>query len=334
MMNLLLVGTKQLDITSELYARGGDQCQHFHMVLQIAASAACRFFRGELGNMQSQYPAGVPVTPNGELLLWKVLPEKGNSQNGWSTLTVSELGLEQEFRKMDQFLRFSVVVVFYLQNKFSKDSKSLVDETEVLGTMKQMRDQNGNPLQLRKGHLSDLQDIVTYYKEPIGKASAFCRKFLQYYFDLAMSGYDWSQYHVKKSVPVQKSGLGQQEVSCKQYSVTPQVSSQAMENNYLSRRWVDIINLQEMHRILETSNAADVVNQTTLNQIMSFSLLDAGRPMVQVTSFPHNIGQVYVEHVLESLGLVRKRFGGVKRDDVYLSQIYDKIYYYCDIANR
>lgn len=331
MMNLMLVGTKQLDVTSELYARGGDQCQHFHMVLQIAAATALRFFRGELGGMQSQYPAGQSVTPAGKLLLWKVQPDKGGSKNGWSTLTVSELGLEKEYRKMDQFLRFSMIVVYYLQNKFSKETASLRDEIEVLGTMKQMRDQNGSPLQLYKGRIST-QDINTYYKEPIGKASAFCKKFLQYYFDVAMSGYDWSKYHDKQSVPVQRGGS--QTVSCKKYSVLPAVSSQAMEETFLSRRWVDIVNLAQLHRILEVMHPNEVEKATTLNQIMTFMPLDTERHLVQEVNFPHNIGQIYVDHVLDSLDLVRKRFGGVKNDGVHFSQIYDKIYHYCDIANR
>lgn len=331
MMNLMLVGTKQLDVTSELYARGGDQCQHFHMVLQIAASAALRFFQGELGGMQNYYPAGQPVTPAGKLLLWKVQPDKGGSKDGWSTLTVNELGLEKEYRKMDQFLRFSMIVVYYLQNKFSKETASLRDEIEVLGTMKQMRDQNGNPLQLHKGHIST-QDINTYYKEPIGKASAFCKKFLQYYFDVAMSGYDWSKYHEKQSVQVQKGGS--QTVSCKKYSVLPTVSSQAMEDTFLSRRWVDIVNLTQMHRVLEVMHPNEVEKSTTLNQIMTFMPLDTERHWVQEVNFPYNIGQIYVDHVLDSLNLVRKRFGGVKNDSVYFSQIYDKIYHYCDIANH
>lgn len=330
MMNLMLVGTKQLDVTSELYARGGDQCQHFHMVLQIAAATALRFFRGELGGMQNQYPAGQSVTPAGKLLLWKIQPDKGGSKDGWSTLTVSELGLEKEYRKMDQFLRFSMIVVYYLQNKFLKDTVRLRDEIEVLGTMKQMRDQNGNLLQLYKGHIST-QDINTYYKEPIGKASAFCKKFLQYYFDVAMSGCDWSKYHEHEgqSVGVQRDGI-----SYKKYRVTRNVSSEAETDTFRNSRWVDIVNLAQMHSVLEVMHPNEVEKTTTLNQIKTFKPLDTERNEVQEINFPHNIGQIYVEHVLNSLNLVRKRFGGVKNDGVHFSQIYDQIYRFCDIANH
>ena len=47
MKSLFVVGLNDLYPTSEVFASGGDQTQHFHFVLVLAVLAACNFFRRE-----------------------------------------------------------------------------------------------------------------------------------------------------------------------------------------------------------------------------------------------------------------------------------------------
>ena len=104
--SLLLLGTHELAATSEIYARGEKQYQHFHQVLLVAAIGAYRFLNGTLLD---------PVT-NKELhgaLVWKIAPAGSEFQS----VLLSELGLSGEEKKLDQMLRFCVMVTQFMRER-------------------------------------------------------------------------------------------------------------------------------------------------------------------------------------------------------------------------
>ena len=253
MMNLLLLGSSKLDVTSELYARGGVQSQHFHVVLLMAAVAANRFFADQLGHMAGCDTA--PVAPKGELLVWKAAPDNGGIYN---TLTVGELGLVNEYEKLVKFLRFSVVVGYYMRLRFENTPEEMKDWAEIVGTWQQMKDENGNPL----GKITNHQ-ITSYYKIPVQKAGAICRGFIKFFYDVALSGYDWSGYHEKEKQSEQTVD-GMQYY---RYSVTDTVQKTAAAN--FVERWVDLANLADLKDLLETTKPSDIANRKTLNGICS-----------------------------------------------------------------
>ena len=335
MTNLLLVGTKKLDETSELYARGADQHQHFHISLQAAAAAACRFFRNGLPGMDDLISSDGTVDPKGTLLLWKIAPSVGPTGAPlYQTLSATELGMAEEFSKMDRFFRYSIIIAYYMNAKFNIDPELLAKEKVVAGTVKQMRDENNRPLKLQNP--SKLQpfpeDTEKYYKIPVELAGSFCREFLNYYFDIAMSGYSWSGYHTSASETVAIDNK-----TYRKYSVTDEVADDAMDSSKLMDRWCDLINLGKLQAILTAPDAESVVYSTTLSDIMSFDFLDSGgvngpaRPPYRLAgeAFQHNIGTVYQKNTLEALGLVKPLLGVVKNDDVKFEEVFDKLYEFC-----
>lgn len=318
MMNLTLLGSSKLDVTSELFARGGVQSQHFHIVILLAAVAANRFFRDELGNMRTatDVPAADPVKPLGELLVWKASPENGGVYN---SLTASELDLSEESKTLNQFLRFSVVVGYYMRLRFEQDPSKMKDWNEVLGTCRQIRDEKGMPLNPKK---ITKEQITKYYQEPVEKAGSICKGFIQFLYDVALTGYDWSGYHVKAKTPADNKNGDVGDSAYFTYEVTDAVVPTAAAD--FGTRWVDLANLSNLKDLLEATKLDSITSQKTLNGICSFSVLDEGRANVIEENYPEHIARVY-EEALHKLGLEKNIIGKMKRDDVWFCEIYDTI---------
>lgn len=315
MMNLLLLGTSKLDVTSEAFARGGSQNQHFHAVLLVAAVAANRFFGNQLGNMAAAV-AGDPVDPQGELLLWKI-----NSQGSlYKALVPEELGLKEEYEKMCAFLRFSVVVAYYMDLKFRRPEEILKRESvEVLATARQMMigERHLDPKKLSNN------DISVCYKVPVQQAKAICRGFIQFMLDVALSGYDWSKYRKLEKGPNPVMVGGQEYY---EYSLGDE-NSDAVD--FFSERWTDFANLDALKEILDAEAASIVVDKMTLNQICSYEMLDKDRAPYKEERFAHNIGQVYEDEVLRKLEIVKNWHGGIKNDKRDFCEIYDLLWEKC-----
>jgi len=312
MMNLLLLGSSRLDVTSELFARGGAQNQHFHIVILLAAAAANRFFQDKLGDMEkaTKVAVGNPVKPLGELLVWKASPNKGGAYN---SLTDGELDLTQEYQKLEKFLRFSVVVGYFMRLRFAQDATGMKNWNEVLGTCRQIKDGAGNPLDPKKIGEEEIKD---YYQKPVEKTGEICKGFIQFWYDVALSGYDWSGYHKKEKTPCDD---GKHFVYKTTDSVIPTAPADFVN------RWVDLANLSDLKDLLEATALKDIINQKTLNGICSYDMLDPGRPGPTVNNYPGSIANVY-EAVLHTLKLEKNLFGKMKRDDVWFCEIYDALY--------
>lgn len=318
MMNLMLIGTAELDVTSEMYARGGSQTQHFHMVHMLAATSANRFFANQLGKMKGNITENVPTSPLGELLVWKIDPQ---TNGGFKTLTRSELGLTDEHDKMMHFLRFSVVVAYYMALKFSQKCEIVKNSVEVLGTYKQLSDANGNPLNLKWDQVGD-SIISDYYQVPVEKAGAICRDFITFLRDIALSGYDWSKYREMVKTSESQEVNGKTYYRYEQGSVNPQAAAGFMS------RWVDLANLGGLEMLLQDATPQRVVDSITLNELCSFNMADSQRAPYTETKYPKNIGIVYTDKTLHDLGLYT-HWGRIKNDRVDFSQIYDQLYKVC-----
>ena len=317
MMNLLLLGTSSLDVTSELYARGGVQKQHFHIVILLAAAAANRFFANKLGNMEQQIscPMDTPITPLGELLVWKASPDNNGRYN---TLKSDELDLADEYQKLMQFLRFSVLVGYYMRLRFEQDTDSMKKWSEILGTCRQVRDASGEPLNPKKITRKEIED---FYQGPVKKAGAICYGFIQFLYDVALSGYDWSGYHTRERTPVESST--DEGLQYYRYRVTNTVSDNAVAD--FSSRWVDLANLTALKDLLEATALRDITNRKTMNSICSCDVLDSERTGICETGYPGHIAAIY-EAALSKLGLEKTTFTGrMRRDDVWFCEIYDEL---------
>lgn len=319
MMNLTLVGSSELDVTSEIFARGGEQHQHFHMVLMLAAVAANRFFDNNLGGMAAvNVDNSTPINPLGELILWKFTP--GN-QGNYASLTASELGLNTELKHMTSFLRFSVVVAFYMHERFDKVPwDRLCKDVEVQGTIRQMSADVGRELDPKKLTKTDFE---TYYKLPVQKAGAICRGFIEFFFDVALSGYDWSKFrdYYRDENRAQKVGTNTY------YPYVQGAISEDAEKTFLTR-WVDIANVNILMEILKAAAPRDVLTRYSLNDICSFSYLDQDRGGVKEQNYANNIGQVY-QNALSKLHLERNLFGHLGNTNAKFSDIYAQLRQMC-----
>ena len=319
MMNLTLVGSSELDVTSEIFARGGEQHQHFHMVLMLAAVAANRFFDNNLGGMAAvNVDNSTPINPLGELILWKFTP--GN-QGNYASLTASELGLNTELKHMTSFLRFSVVVAFYMHERFDKVPwDRLCKDVEVQGTIRQMSADVGRELDPKK--LTET-DFETYYKLPVQKAGAICRGFIEFFFDVSLSGYDWSKFrdYYRDENRAQKVGTNTY------YPYVQGAISEDAEKTFLTR-WVDIANVNILMEILKAAAPRDVLTRYSLNDICSFSYLDQDRGGVKEQNYANNIGQVY-QNALSKLHLERNLFGHLGNTNAKFSDIYAQLRQMC-----
>ena len=190
------------------------------------------------------------------------------------------------------------------------------DWNEVLGTCKQMKRADGKPLDAKP----KTEDIQEFYQAPVEKAGAICKGFIQFFYDVALSGYDWSGYHEKKKIPA-KIEKGIQYYS---YGVTDTLNATAVAG--FDDRWVDIANLTDLKDLLEASRLDNIMNQKTLNGICSYPTLDhdLGRPDITETRYPDHIAGVY-EAALKKLKLQKTIFGTMKRDDVWFCEIYDQL---------
>lgn len=313
MMNLLLLGTTNLDVTSELYARGGVQNQHFHIVNLLAASAANRFFKDQLGAMAQavNVPATQAIAPLGELLVWKA---DNTNAAVYNTLSAAELDLSNEFQKLNEFLRFSVVVRYYMRLQFDVPLDDMRGFPEIRRTCKQMKRADGSSLDPKTITKNEIDD---FYKKPVENAGIICEGFIQFLYDVALSGYDWSGYHNKNKVPTAARN-GKQYYD---YSVTTTVVPTAAAD--FGSRWVDLANLTDLKDLLEATNPLEIAEAKSLNGISSFAMLDNGRTGVKETKYPNSIANVY-KQTLEALAL-EGPFWIKKRDDVWFCEIYDEL---------
>lgn len=327
MMNLTLVGSSELDVTSEIFARGGTQHQHFHMVLMMAAVAANRFFAKNLGGMAAvNVDNSTPITPLGELILWKFTPGDPGNQGNYASLTASELGLNTELKQMTSFLRFSVVVAFYMRKRFDEVSwDRLCKDVEVQGTIRQMSADVGRELDPKKLTNTDFE---TYYKLPVQKAGAICRGFIEFFFDVALSGYDWSKFrdYYRDENRAQKVGTNTY------YPYVQGAISEDVEKTF-STRWVDIANVNILMEILKTADPLNVLTRYSLNDICSFSYLDQARGGVKEKDYPDNIGQVY-QNSLERLPREKGTFGFKGKVNAKFSDIYAQLRQMCQEGGR
>lgn len=321
MMNMTLVGSSQLDVTSEIFARGGTQHQHFHMVLLLAAVAANRFFDDALGGMAAAVKVDnvTPIKPLGELILWKFTPE-----GDYRTLTKDELGLAAELQNMVGFLRFSVVVAFYMRKRFDEVPwDSLRDDKEVQRTIRQMSAAAGrelNPARLTK------TEFETYYKQPVQNAGEICRGFIEFFFDVALSGYDWSKYHDYSP----DKGKAKKEGANTYYPYVQDAVSKDAGKTF-SARWVDVANADILMEII--NNPGNVLSNHTLNDICSFSYLDKARGEVKEKDYPDNIGQVY-QNALERLPREKGKLGFKGKFNAKFSDIYAQLRQMCQEGGK
>lgn len=328
MMNLLLVGTTDLDVTSEIFARGGKQTQHFHMVLLLAAAGACRFFGNALGGMNAavapltSMPLANQVVPSlGELLLWKATPNDPNNKGAFNTLTAQELDLNWEYERMSAFLRFCVVVGYYMRLKFDASAQELKLLPEVKCTASTMK-YNGQELDYR---MITENQIEVLYKEPVSKAGAICRDFIQFFYDVGLSGYDWSNY--RTLIRDGNSGTvkdGNTYYDYNQGGVAPN----AMAG--FSQRWMDFANLGALKDLLEAQSLVGVIRNMTLNDIQSFGMMDTpnGRPPYIEQNYPDSIATVYETGMLNNLQMLKGLFKR-QRMNVHFSEIYDELHRLC-----
>ncbi len=324
MMNLMLLGKSTLDITSEAYSRGGSQTQHFHMVLMIAATAANRFFAKRLGGMAEAIPtdgSNSPVTTLGELLMWKMTPTDPKAQGSYQTLLPGELDLEGEYARMATFLRFSVIVNYFMRLKFARVAEELKEEVEVLGTCKQM-EREGKRLSPKT---LTTRDVMELYKDPVSKAGAICRGFIQFVYDVALSGFDWSKYRVYEK-DLEKPTKDEDNRTYYSYKLGP-VDSSAVA--LFNMRWMDFANLGALRTLLDAQSLNFVIDNMTLNGICSFPAMDQDRTGYVEVRYPNSIATVYVDNVLDELGLKKNFFGRMVRDDVWFCEIYERLYSKC-----
>ena len=320
MMNLMLVGCSTLDVTCEHFASGGAQCQHFHMVHMLAAISACRFFRNKLGSMSENMAA--PVTPAGELLLWKVAPEDPKGAGVYHSVTPSELGINDEYERIKAMLRFSVVVAYYMRLKFDKAPMDLRHDMEILGTYKQIQI-NGRNLTKEKELDEDI--ISRFYQEPVQNAGAFCRSFIRYLLDISLSGYDWGMYRSKIRVEDKAVEVGGK-------TFYPYILGPVNDPvpGAFNGRWVDMANLTQLKDLVETGNPDHIVDNKSLNDILSYPLLDDERTAVTERNYPNSIATIYEAQTMQHLGLYRGGlFNHIVNDGRQFFEIYDELYKQC-----
>ena len=318
LMNLILLGTNHLDETSEVYSRGGVQSQHFHMVHLLAATSANRFFASNLGSMAAALNEPT-VYPLGELLMWKVAPNDSGNKGIYRTLTPSELDLTNEYAQLGRFLRFSVVVGYYMRKKFTKDPLQLIHDPEIQCTYKQMT-LEGRPMTVKD--LKNKTTIELFFQQPVNQTGAICRGFIQYLFDICLSGYDWSNYREKtKTLAAQVNG--------RQYYTYELGAPNPDAAGKFDMRWAEFGNLTELKSLIESISLGFIVDTKVLNDICSYGMLDESRPPYSVAKFPNSIAQVYEENTLNKLGLRKRIFGGYENDRRYFCEIYHELYNQC-----
>lgn len=259
--SLLLLGTHELAVTSEIYARGEKQYQHFHLVLLVAAIGAYRFLNGQLVDPDT----GVELTG---ALVWNIV--SGNANN--CSLILSELGLTAEEKKLDQMFRFCVMVSQFMRERYSTthSDKDLRHYKEIIATSgQQIKGIVNHHVDLTQDQLSGL------YREKFISAAAFCRSYINFYFDTALSGYDWTVYHSHK-----KYENGEEEVL---------ESKHPDRSNQFGLRMADILNVKAADELIESDLGNDRLGNFTLRTLFEYKTVDEQR---QVNSdFPDSTMQ-------------------------------------------
>lgn len=201
MKNLFVVGLNDLNPTSEIWASGGDQTQHFHFVLVLAVLAACNFFRRKT------------IPENFELSGWAF--SISGAEDLPTVLARSEMNLrdleenvDYDF-KMAAFLRFCFINCIRTRGIFNADLKDLKGTAEILCTCKhRMKVWEKNKYVYRPIDPDTEDDKLNqHYVYPIigqneGKGSEpesglipFCRSYMEFYRDFALSGFSWENFH-------------------------------------------------------------------------------------------------------------------------------------------
>ena len=247
--SLLLLGTHELAVTREIYARGEKQYQHFHLVLLVAAIGAYRFLNGQLVDPST----GAELTG---ALVWNIV--SGNANN--CSLILSELGLTAEEKKLDQMFRFCVMISQFMRERYSKSHSDddLRYYKEVIAT---------SGLQPRGfiNHYVDLtqEQLSVLYREKFISAAAFCRSYMSFYFDTALSGYDWTKYHAHA-----KHNNGEEEVL---------ESKHPARSNTFGLRMTDILNVNAADELIENDLGNDRLGKFTLRTLFEYKTVDGQR---------------------------------------------------------
>lgn len=292
--SFLLLGQKDLCITSEIYARGEKQCQHFHILLLAAAAAGLRFMEGNL-------PQGV--------LLWK-LPWRQVDVPAWETIFANDIGLGAEERKLQEFFRFSVVVSQYMKRRYNdsvrgetvydhlcKDMTVFKTCEDTCGKIPQHSVLSGWKVEL------SVDELDSYYRNPVNKVVGFCTDFIRFYYDCAVSGYDWSGYHVKR-----RNADGEIEV-------TEDKEENRMVN--MNLRMVDLINVEEADRLVDEELTAEQVRNLMLNRYFDFDSVNRGRVKSNFTGT--TTGKLFEDEAEKALKAFRGAGSGLSFSRVYVA---------------
>lgn len=245
--SLLLLGTHELSVTSEVYARGEKQYQHFHVVLLSAAVGAFRFLNGKLlDSMTNEELTGV--------LVWKILPAGANFQS----LTLQELGLSEEEKKLQQLFRFCVLVSQFMRERYTHRDEDLRYYREVIAT-------SDMPVKIFPRRHVDLtkEQLASRYREKFAGAGAFCRSFISFYFDVALSGYDWTKFHAHT-----KDDEGIEKILD---------SKNPDRANTFNLRMVDLLNIGNTDELIEQDLGNNRLGEFTLRTLFEFKTVDGSR---------------------------------------------------------
>lgn len=109
------------------------------------------------------------------------------------------------------------------------------------------------------------------YRERFSSAGKFCRFFIQFYFDVALSGYDWTKYHVHKQ---NKDGVEEVNEGCKDGN----------RANSFGLRMTDLLNVKLADQLVEQDLGDDTLGKFMLRDLFAYQTVDEKRPMT--TDFP------------------------------------------------
>lgn len=285
---MCLVGAEHLDVTTSTYSKGGKQGQHAHIVTLAAAVAGVKFLNGDLDWKPSEEQ---PQRPAERLFTWKVAREKGNKSLDMDALGMTDYGID---RKMLPFLGFAVLIQNYLNYVYNGREASEADlyrQEIIIEATKNQQVPEGEDI-LKQGV------ITRYYKNEIARMAEYCRSYMEFVRDVALSGYDWSG---------------------------GQVNFNAAEN-----RFVDILNIPVLESNLtldqKSEKYLDALRANSLKQLTTFKTLDEviKEPAVQAEDIVDTY-QDALDHLPIKKGFPLKK----TRKDVKLSQILQQLYEEC-----
>lgn len=288
---ICLLGAEHLDVTAETYAKGGEQKQHGHIVTMAAAVAGVKFLNGDIDWKPSDHE---PERPDERLFTWKVSEDRGENSLDMDALGMTDYEID---KKMLTFLGFAVMINNYLNylynGKGASEAELLDTEIIIRATMRQ---------EVPEGKKIESHGVITEcYKRPIEVMAKYCRDYMEFILDVALSGYDWS------SGTVQMQGIG--------------------------NRFVDIVNIATLQHNLELDQKGDkyldVLRSKSLKELTTFKTLDGDEK--QSAAHAEDIVDTY-DYALNSLPIKTGGFLGIGRrvrDDLSLSEILQKLYDEC-----